>query len=281
VTENSYSLPPPPPPETPASEVSGFHGPKTNFFPRLREMLARIESPAASRVKKSLRVGLFAALLFSAFVGLILSILAELPFLALGVLLVVGLGPVIEELTKALGMLAVVSAVWKKIPNRRYGAALGAVAGLGFGVAETILYVYGYLVNNKPPELSVMRILITPLMHPLWSAFVGIGAFTLAPQKQTSRSKFLGISTVFLFMGIANHICWNGIDVALTVAFSPDMILPTLMTVVIVFPLFALMLRDFLGGHFNFQNFFEPLPERPLLFQSTALAPPPPPPPRQ
>jgi hypothetical protein len=82
-------------------------------------------------------------------------------------------------------------------------------------------------------------------------------------------------------MGIVNHICWNGVDVALTVAFSPDMVLPTLMTVVIVFPLFALMLRDFLGGHFNFQNFFQPLLERLPLFESTTQAPPPSPPPKQ
>jgi RsiW-degrading membrane proteinase PrsW (M82 family) len=279
VTEESYL--PPPPPETRTSEVSGFHGPKTNFFPGLRGLLARMESPAAPRVKKSLRVGLFIALLFSAFVGLILSILAELPFLTLGVFLVVGLGPVIEELLKALGMLVVAFVMWRKIPNRRYGAALGAAAGLGFGVAETILYVYGYVVNNKPLEVSVMRILITPLMHPLWSAFVGIGVFTLATQKQASHSTSLGVSIVFLFIGMVNHICWNGVDVALTVALAPDVIVPTLMTVVIVFPLFALMLRDFLGGHFNFQNFFEPLPERPLIYQSTTLAPPPPPPPKQ
>jgi hypothetical protein len=46
--------------------------------------------------------------------------------------------------------------------------------------------------------------------------------------------------------------------------------------IVIAIPLFAFILRDFLGSHFNFQNFFQPLAEPEV---SIPEAPPPPPPP--
>jgi uncharacterized membrane protein YpjA len=44
----------------------------------------------------------------------------------------------------------------------------------------------------------------------------------------------------------------------------------------VIFPLFAIILRDFLGGHFNFQNFFESLQESPS--PAEVFVPPPPPP---
>ncbi len=75
---------------------------------------------------------MFVALLFSAFVGLILSILAELPFLALGVFLVVGLGPVIEELLKALGMLVVVFCGVEENPQPPLRRCLGGGSRTGF-----------------------------------------------------------------------------------------------------------------------------------------------------
>jgi len=31
-------------------------------------------------------------------------------------------------------MLAIALLLWRVVPNRRYGAALGAVVGLGFGI---------------------------------------------------------------------------------------------------------------------------------------------------
>ncbi|MEM2111823.1 MAG: hypothetical protein QXX08_08095, partial [Candidatus Bathyarchaeia archaeon] len=51
------------------------------------------------------------------------------------------------------------------------------------------------------------------------------------------------------------------------------------LALLIVSPIFLFILRDFLGGHFNFKRFFEPLPE-PSPFYPT-IAPPPPPPPSQ
>jgi RsiW-degrading membrane proteinase PrsW (M82 family) len=181
-----------------------------------------------------------------------------------------------EEPLKALGMLIVLFLLWKTIPNRRYGAALGAAAGLGFGVAESILYI-AQLAAAGSAEGVALRIIVTPLMHPLWSAFVGIGAFVLFSAKPTQ----LGVPTrrnwglaFFLFaLGFFNHLIWNSLVLGLSAAGMG--VFSTLPGILIIFPLFAIILRDILGGHFNFWNFFESMEVSP----SFPFAPPPPPPP--
>jgi RsiW-degrading membrane proteinase PrsW (M82 family) len=175
---------------------------------------------------------------------------------------------------KAIGMFAVVLLLWKVIPNRRYGAALGAASGLGFGIAESIIYIYGFILKNDLESVP-FRILVTPFMHPLWSAFVGIGVFALIAKKSTPKGSSLTLPLMFLFLGMLNHIIWNSIATVLSSAGNLPMILVNL---IIIFPIFAIILRDFLGGHFNFQNFFETIPE-PAQPYPTAMPPPPPPPP--
>jgi hypothetical protein len=66
---------------------------------------------------------------------------------------------------------------------------------------------------------------------------------------------------------------WNGISFG----FADSGYLPIILNVIVTFPVFALVLRDFLGGHFNFQNFFETIPEPTTAFPP--MPPPPPPPP--
>lgn len=226
---------------------------------------------------KSPKVGLAVSLVLAALVGLGLSMLVQLALLPMAgiVAMTVFFAPLTEEPFKALGMIIVAYLMWKSVPNRRYGAALGAAAGLGFGVAESILYVIGLAAANAGGGLILVRIIVTPLMHPLWSAFVGIGVFTLAFQRSnqpgfSNRAGFLPL--LFLLIGMGNHLIWNGLSIGLAGLGLGAIVV----NIVLVFPLFAFMLRDFLGGHFNFQNFYEPLEK-----SSTALPdiPPPPPPP--
>lgn len=193
--------------------------------------------------------------------------------------------PLTEEPSKALAMLIVAFVMWRVVPNRRYGAALGAAAGLGFGVAESILYVFQIAVSNLPEiaairgEAIAIRVIVTPFMHPLWSAFVGIGVFALvANRHRTTRlSKSpTSLPMLFLLLGMLNHLVWNSVSLGL----SQFGYLPIVINLLVTFPLFAIVLRDFLGGHFNFQNFFEPLAE-PMAAYPAMPPPPPPPPPLQ
>jgi len=272
MTQEQYP-PPPPPPSSPKER--GFHGPKSNFFPRITSRLDGLEQQTLhSGPRRSVRFGLLIALIFSATAGFLIAFAIEYP-IPPSIALITVIAPLIEEPVKAISMFIVAFYVWRAMPSRRYGAALGAASGLGFGVAESLVaYIIPFALAGNG-EAVATRILITPLLHPLWSAFVGIGIFTLAAK----RSKIMNAPLTFplLFLGIAylNHICWNSLSLGLGFAIQSSIALVAFLTAIIVFPIFALILRDILGGHFNFRNFLESLPEQ----KTRTPAPPPPPPP--
>lgn len=181
--------------------------------------------------------------------------------------------PILEELFKALGVLVVVLFMWKMIPNRRYGAALGAAAGLGFGVSEFIIYV-----ASSPTVETVLTRLIVIFMHPIWTAFVGMSFFVMFSRRPSPNRSSDNSATLFLllsFLGVANHMVWNSI--AIVLAFVGLPLYGLLLNIVFTLPLFLIVLRDLLGGHFNFQNFFETLTESTPNFTMIPPAPPPPP----
>jgi len=272
--------PPPPSQSLPGAPLQDeFHGPRTNFFPRIRMQLAALEQLPMFKGEERLCLGLLIAFLTSATLATLISIvlqLALLPAVGLGVMAVI-IAPLTEEPSKALGMLIVALFLWRIIPNRRYGAALGAAAGLGFGIAESIVYIYNLAsVGFLSAGLFLTRLFVTPTVHLLFSAFVGIGVFVLVAQ-MAIRKNFLeslwGLPLLFLLIGMINHIVWNSIALLPTTSYLAIIFLD----LVITFPIFAVVLRDFLGGHFNFQHFFEPLPEPSFLYPR--VLPPPPPPP--
>ncbi len=241
-----------------------------------------MENPFTLSNRNSLRNGLLVSLILAASIGFLLSFFIELALLPSvgGIATIVFIAPLIEELSKALGMLAVAFFMWKARPNRRYGAVLGAAAGLGFGVLESCVYIYGYAVAGDGVAI-LSRIIITPLMHPLWSAFVGIGVFALVaysqPRQPGSPKPPLWLPFLFLLVGLCNHIVWNSLAVGLALL---DLgYLPLILDIIIIFPTFALILRDFLGGHFNFQNFLAAAPREMSSYAMPSPPPPPPPPP--
>src|SRR4030042_3675307 len=183
------SYPPPPPPSAPPTasrRTKGFHGPATNLFLGIRRQLASVETSSQLPSGKAPTMGLLCSLIIAATGGLGLSLVVQLPILgAVGFVPVTGFfAPLTAAPIKALGMLIVLFLLWKMIPNRRYGAALGAGGGTGFGVAESILYI-AQLAAAGSAEGVAIRIIVNPLMHPLWSAFVGIGVFVLFSSKPT------------------------------------------------------------------------------------------------
>ena len=230
---------------------------------------------------KTPTTGLLVSLIFSATAGLGLTLIIQIPLLAaLGLVPVTILfAPLIEEPVKALGMLIVFFFMWKTIPNRRYGAALGATSGLGFGVAESILYI-AQLAAAGSAEGVFVRVVVTPLMHPLWSAFVGIGVFALfsgrSAQPDIKKSSPWLLSLLFVGLAMLTHCIWNTLSLGLSYAGLGYF--ATVPDIIVIFPIFALILRDFLGGHFNFQNFFESPSASSTVFP--VFLPPPPPPPQ-
>ena len=294
LTQQNYPIPPPPPPPPPTlSETStkkGFHGPKTNFFPSVRTNLTRLETARQGVSNAILKKGLIIALILAATLSFALSFVTQI---ATGIpgtdaALLVLVAPITEEIFKGLSILIVAFFIWKTIPSRRYGALLGAAAGLGFSIAENVLFTISYtllggqVINGQAisggliAELIAERWISIPFMHVVWSALVGMGIFVLLSRGKNVRSTPFFLVALFPLLGLCNHILWNLIALASS-GLSPFVIL--IIDVLLIFVPFSILFRDFLGGHFNFQDFLHPVQETMNYPQISSYPPPPPPPP--
>jgi len=275
------TYPPPPPPAEAPSKFDG--GLRTNLFQGIRVRLSALETPPKSMNPTDHLVGFLTAFVVAALLGTFLSSALQRsvqPVFGINYLwaLLVIVAPITEEISKMLGVLLIAYFMPNLFPNRRYGAAWGAAAGLGFASFESILY----LLQQTGLD-AFLRLICLPMMHPVWSAFVGLGVFVFAARKARGKKGFFealsGLPLLFLFIAIFTHIAWNAIVVLLPAAGgvwrTPG--LTTFVNILIVFPVSALILRDFLGGLFNFKNFFESIPELPPYYPK--VTPPPPPPP--
>jgi RsiW-degrading membrane proteinase PrsW (M82 family) len=274
MTEENYPPPPPtpePPLETPPP-AKGFHGPGTNIFRGIRIHITQIENEHHTPMQRSLKLGLVITLILGASMSVALSMLTQL---ATGMaptdpVLLVIIAPITEEPFKALSMLIVALFVWKTIPSRRHAAVLGAATGLGFAITESILYtaqlasLSGQVINGQlvpsglVAEAIIARWMGLPFMHVVWSAIVGVGMFVLLAKMKEKTTSPSWLILPFLLIGLFNHICWNGLAVALT---GQDPVLSVIINVLVVFTPFAFIFRDFLGGHFNFWSFLTPVSE--------------------
>ena len=273
--------PPPPPPSPESAKKKGFHGPETHFFKGIRRHLTTLEQNLNPFLEKSLKNGLIVALILGASISIGLSLALELPLTSAGTVMYATIFPLFEEFAKGLSIFVVAFFLWKAIPSRRYGALLGASTGLGFAIVENIIFnVQTASTPNAPSgqiaETILARWVGLPFMHVLWSAFIGMGLFVLLARRKGSQGTPSWLAVPLLLFGLIAHMCWNAVAIGLSLA-GLDIILIVVLDIIIVFVPFALILRDFLGGHFNFQDFLKPVSES--MPDSFSASPPPPPPP--
>jgi hypothetical protein len=268
----------PPPPAVPESEVSGeLHLPRTNLTLPVRRRLEALEQPPRFRSSLEPNRGFALGFVVSALAGMLAYVISEYgmkPYIGSSFGSIV-LSDFVGETFKAFCMLFVAVFLWLVVPNRRYGAALGGLVGLGFGLGYQGL---SSAIGQPDPGQFVLIMVFLTLMDVISAALTGLGAFVLIANWRRLNSfvqALIGLPLLFYFLAVISWMVWN----ALAFAVRPNMAAEWVVDIVIVIPLFAFMLRDFLGGHFNFQNFLEPLPEPspPSLLEG----PPPPPPPPQ
>jgi RsiW-degrading membrane proteinase PrsW (M82 family) len=273
-------IPPPPPPPSSSERLSNFHLPPTNFFLPIRAQLAELEQPAKFKSDLEVPLAFFIAFALGGILGGAYPLAVNNAFTALfgptGVwATAVFVAPFLtEEISKGACILVVALALVRVFPNRRYGAAIGAATGLGFAIMENLVLA---ITGQAPGGFSLLRLIYTPFTHPVFSAFFGLGIFVLVSRMRSGRSFFealLWLPILLVLVGMVNHSLWNAIAV-----FAPAPV-NWILGIVLVAPIFVVVLRDFLGGHFNFRRFFEPIPEPPSLIWKQHLPPPPPPPPQ-
>lgn len=120
------------------------------------------------------------------------------------------LSGVIEEFSKAV---LVVALGWKVAKTTRNGLFLGGAIGIGFAILETTFYIWNAFGTGAPSpllaagEMMLRRGVLSPLMHPLWSALLGAAIFYAA--SKTGRYR-LTLGVIGAYLGVAAlHGLWD------------------------------------------------------------------------
>lgn len=154
-------------------------------------------------------VGAFA---LSGVYALTLSALIEVRFLAhhplsfyLGV-------AIVEELVKVAFILILARGL--PFHQRRDGMMLGAAVGLGFSAFETAGYAFNRIVAfgqvdvGAVVETELVRGLLTPFGHALWTALIG-GALFDAAARNSGRFRVSGPVLGWFTVAVVLHALWD------------------------------------------------------------------------
>ncbi len=155
-------------------------------------------------------------------------------------LAVVGVRPLVEELTKGLGILLII-AFSQHFDNPTDGLVYGTAVGLGFAMTENVLYgvsVAPSLMQGDALSLVLGRTVYTAGVHALASSAVGAGLGF--GRVAGGRVRALGWAVLGLGVAVALHGGWN-VAVAAIPAGSATWVFPT----VILGPLYLAFIVSF------------------------------------
>jgi RsiW-degrading membrane proteinase PrsW (M82 family) len=111
--------------------------------------------------------------------------------------------PLIEEATKGLGVYWAVRR--REVDGVMDGIVYGGWVALGFAVVEDFLYFTTAVEAGQWQEVFVVRALLTPFAHPLFTAWIGL-AIGLA----VSRQQSLLLNAAWGYgLAVASHSAWN------------------------------------------------------------------------
>lgn len=116
----------------------------------------------------------------------------------------VGSAPIIEEIMKALGIVWMVRR--KELDGVMDGFVYAGWVALGFAIVEDFLYFATAAEADQLAGVFVVRALLTPFAHPLFTAWTG-----LAVGRAVSKNKPIFPSILWgLALAIGTHMAWNG-----------------------------------------------------------------------
>lgn len=115
--------------------------------------------------------------------------------------------PVIEELTKGLGVLLVFLLRRRSFSGPVDGIVYAAVIAAGFAFAENILYFARF--SDQILGVFVMRGLASPFAHVTFTACTGLAVGLSA--RRRSRWAWVWMTPIGLAGAIALHAFWNGV----------------------------------------------------------------------
>lgn len=120
--------------------------------------------------------------------------------------------PVVEEITKGLGVFLVFLIGRRAFDGPVDGVVYGALVGAGFAFTENIQYFGVSLIEGGAAQLTltfVLRGLVSPFAHAMFTVLTGF-AMGLAARRGAGVGGVLGAGSVGLLGAIALHAYWNG-----------------------------------------------------------------------
>lgn len=112
--------------------------------------------------------------------------------------------PLVEEATKGLAIYWALRR--HQIDSITDGIAYAGWAALGFAIVEDFTYFAGAAADGFLVQIFVLRALLTPFAHPLFTAWIGL-AIGLA----VTRGRPIFINALWGYaLAVASHAAWNG-----------------------------------------------------------------------
>jgi RsiW-degrading membrane proteinase PrsW (M82 family) len=149
-------------------------------------------------------------------IGVIAASVLEAVLLGGGLLLFLGVG-LIEEFVKLLGLVLVARGLQRY--TVRDGIVLGAAVGFGFAALESSGYAFNSLFVREGHSVvlslgglvstEVLRGILAPLGHGLWTAFLGGAVF--AASKSGRLRMGWGVLASYLLVAVM-HGLWDGMS---------------------------------------------------------------------
>jgi RsiW-degrading membrane proteinase PrsW (M82 family) len=122
--------------------------------------------------------------------------------------------PVVEETLKGLFLVWLIRRRRQELDGPTDGIVYAAMVGLGFAMTENIGYYINALVNPVQGGAQllgytfVLRGVLSPFLHPIFTSMTGIGAAYAASHRHRGWALPLGWLTAMLL-----HAMWNGLSI--------------------------------------------------------------------
>jgi RsiW-degrading membrane proteinase PrsW (M82 family) len=126
-------------------------------------------------------------------------------------------GPTVEETAKTLGVVAVVLVARAQVNSVLDGVVYGALVGLGFQIAEDIVFAVGAVAlagqgDHVQPVIAtfLLRGLVSGLWsHTLFGALAGAGIGYLVVRRDRRPGNRVGVALLAGLGAWATHVLWN------------------------------------------------------------------------
>ncbi|ABS05178.1 PrsW family intramembrane metalloprotease [Kineococcus radiotolerans] len=118
--------------------------------------------------------------------------------------------PVVEETLKGLGVLLLLLRQRRQFDGVVDGIVYAAFVGVGFAYLENVLYLGRALGDGHPSSLVavfVLRCLVSPFAHPLFTMAVGVGLGIAARHRRPLHRA--GAPLLGLAVAVVLHALWN------------------------------------------------------------------------